>query len=169
MFQKFNLYIWHSLWILVPLGTIVFIAAYRRAKKGLWYFFDPKHYTGIADSGDFGPHYARYQDIAKLAITLSAGAIAFLINTLVGQKAPLEEFAARIESVAPIVVGFFAASISFLILFMVLLSMWYEDYCHSKTHDTYTAWRYGTVQALGVIGLISFLLAFIWLGANIFG
>jgi hypothetical protein len=165
----FNRSVWHSLWVLFPVGGLVFLTAFLRVKKGHHYFFDPKHNQScLKDAGDFGPHSQRYQDLSKLAIALSAGAIAFLINTIVNEKPPATDFVQRIEEVAPIVVGFFGAAIALLITFMVLQTVWYEEYCHSVTHSTYKAWKYALCTSLGWSGLLAFLLGFGWLARNLF-
>jgi hypothetical protein len=170
IFKCFNESIWHALWVLCPLGVVVFLFAFCSVKKGHHYFFDPEHNVDsrLRDAGEFGPHCQRYQDLSKLAIALSAGAIAFLINTLVSQKLPLSDFSQRVAEVAPIVVGFFGAAIALLILFMTLQSLWYEEYCHSPTHSTYKAWKYALCNSLGWSGLVSFLLGFGWLARNLF-
>jgi len=50
-------------------------------KKGHYYFFDPKHNVAprLRDADDYEPHSKRHQDLAKLAIALSAAAIAFKV------------------------------------------------------------------------------------------
>jgi hypothetical protein len=133
-----------------------------------YYFFDAKHKTGDPDSGDFGPHLQRYTDLAKLAITLSAGAIAFLINTLVNQKPPVTVFVQKVEDVAPIVMGFFGASIGLLIIFLLVVTFAYEQYCHDKDHKFYKSWMYATVVSLGFSGALAFGMAFGWLAFSLF-
>ena len=166
----FNRSIWNALWILLPLGGLILLLAFISLRKGYCFFFDPKHNTDerLKDAGDFGPHSQRYQDLAKLVITLSAGGIAFLINSLGNQKVPPATFTQRIEDVAPIVIGFFGCSIAFMIVFMTLQTIWYEEYSHSPDHGTYTAWKYAFCNAVAWTGLISFVLAFGWLARNIF-
>ena len=153
-----------------PIWCVAFILAGWSVRWGCHYLFDPKHNKDdrLKDAGDFGPHSQRYQDLAKLAIALSAGAIAFLINTLVSIKPPISEFDQRIVDVAPIVTGFFGSAIALLILFMLSQTIWYEEYSHSATHSTYKAWKYAVCNALGWSGLVSFLLGFGWLAKNLF-
>ena len=165
----FNTSIWNAFWVLTPIGIAVFFIAALQVNWKYGYFFDPKHNgTGHEDSGDFGPHLQRYQDLAKLVITLSTGAIAFLINALMNQKEPLSGIGARAVQVAPIVSGFFGAAIALLIAFMLLQTVWYEEYTHSLHHSTYKAWKYCLSNALGYTGLLSFLLGFVWLARNLF-
>jgi hypothetical protein len=171
MFKDFNSSIWHALWVLLPVWGAVFLWAFFSLKKGYVYFFDPRHNThqNLKDEeGDFEAHSKRYQDLARLAITLSTGVIAFLISILATDKAPASAFVQKIESVAPIVVGYFGACIALLIVFMVVQTVHYEEYCHSAEHDTYGRWKYALNQSLGWTGLISFVFGFAWLARNIF-
>ena len=71
------------------------------------------------------------------------------------------------ERVAPIVLGFFGTSIASLIMFMVLQSYFYEQYCHSPDHSTYTRWKYALSTTLGWTGLIALILGFGWLARNL--
>jgi hypothetical protein len=163
--------IWHALWILTVVAGLVFWFAFRRVRKGWHYYFDPKHNSDAGlkrEGGDFGPHMQRYQDLAKFAITLSAGAVAFLINTLVNQKSPVPLVAQRAIDCTPIVVGYFGATIATLILFILVQDLWYEEYCHSPAHNTYKAWKYATSYSLGFTGLLSFVLGFGWLAVGLF-
>jgi hypothetical protein len=170
MFKDFNSSIWHAFVVLLPIGGAVYLRVFFSLKKGHWYLFDPQHNTDqkLKDAGDFEPHARRYQDLAKLAITLSAGVIAFLINILANDKVPASAFVEKVESVAPIVVGFFGSCIALLILFMVFQAVHYEEYCHSPDHDTYKRWKYALNVSLGWAGLFSFVLGFAWLARNLF-
>jgi H+/gluconate symporter-like permease len=165
--MNFNGSIWHALWILAPIGALVFVISLLTVRRGYHYFFDPKH-NGENHEGDFEPHSARYHDLAKLVIALSAGVIAFLVNTLANQKPPLSNEDLRISHSAPIVVGFFASSIFCLIIFLLWMTVKYEEYCHSAKHDTYKAWKYAVTKSLGMTGFVAFLLGFVWLAAKLF-
>lgn len=164
--------IWNVLWVLgVPgIATAGWVLLTAR-RKGQWYhFFDAKHNLGFPkDAGDFNPHWKRYEGLAKLCIALSAGAVAFLINLLVNLNSPSSEIGDRVRQAAPLAIGFFAASIFMLILFLLWMTYCYEDYCHSCKHDTYRAWKYALTQALGCMGFIAFLLGFLWLGSSLSG
>jgi hypothetical protein len=168
--RRFNGSMWHALWVLCPLAGLVFWAAFRAVRKGGHFFFDPKHNKNsrLHDAGDYGPHMQCYQDLAKLVITLSAAAIAFLINTLIGQRPPIPESSQKFMDCAPIVVGYFGAAIAFLVAFLVVQDVWYEEYCHSPDHSTYKAWKYATSTSLGYAGLVSFVLGFGWLATSVF-
>jgi hypothetical protein len=139
-------------------------------KKDHHYYFDPKHNAGpsFRDRGDFEPHARRYQDLAKFTVTLSAAAIAFLINVLATGKQPTSLMISKIEWSAPIVVGFFGFSIANLIGFILSQTIWYEEYCHSASHNSYVRWKYAVSQSLGWSGLLAFILGFGWLARNIF-
>jgi Na+/H+ antiporter NhaD/arsenite permease-like protein len=169
--STFNSSIWNALWMLLPLGIAVFLVCFFSLKKGSHYFFDPKHNVDERlkdERGDYEPHSKRYQELAKLAITLSAAAIAFLISIVASDKPVAPAFAQRVQLVAPIVCGFFGACIALLVLFMVLQSVWYEEYCHSPDHSTYKRWKYALSTSLGWTGLLSFVLGFFWLARNMF-
>jgi hypothetical protein len=172
-FVGFNHSVWHALWIL-PLSGAVYIGAFFSLADG-YYFFDAKHNPGppndesaFRDAGDFGPHSQRYQDLAKLLIALSAGVIAFLINTLAGEKTPVAPIVSKIEWSSPIIVGFFGLAIGSLIAFMASQTYWYEAYCQSLKHDTYTRWKYASCITFGVTGLSVFVIGFLWLAVCIF-
>jgi phosphate/sulfate permease len=83
VFRNFNHSVWHASWIVVPIGVFAYLISFFSLKKGHFYLFDPKHNSDprLKDAGDYKDHYQRYQDLAKLVVTLSAAAIAFLINT----------------------------------------------------------------------------------------
>jgi hypothetical protein len=171
LFKDFNRSIWHAFWVLLPVWCAVFLRTFFRLKKGYVYYFDPKHNLDqrLKDEGvDYEAHSKRYQDLAKLAITLSVGVIAFVINILATDKVPVSAFVQKIDSVAPIVVGYFGACIAFLVLFIVLQAIHYEEYSHSANHNTYHRWKYALNLSLGWTGLISFILGFVWLARNVF-
>jgi hypothetical protein len=168
-FTGFNHSIWSAVWLTAIIFGLLYLVTFLRFKKNTWYFFDPKHSTDarLADAGDFGPHAQRYQDLAKLLITLATGAIAFMVNA-VSSSNQANEFTKRLVSVAPVVVGFFGCSIAFLMGFMFSQTSFYETYCHSPTHSTYTRSKYSLSTSFGWTGLIAFLLAFGWLAQNVF-
>lgn len=170
-FDNFNGSIWHALYILLPLGILVYFVIFSRLKKGSHYFFDPKHNQDTRlqrEGGDYERHSKQYQDLAKLAIALSAGAIAFLIGIVASDKPINLSFAQRVQAVAPITVGLFGSCIACLVLFMIVQAVWYEQYCHVPNHDTYKRWKYALSTSLGYTGLFSFVLGFIWLAHNLF-
>jgi hypothetical protein len=170
-FDGFNHSIWHALIILAIPGLIVYLCSFFSLKKGHFYFFDPRHNDAenlCKEGGTFEPHSQRYNDLAKLLITLSTAVIAFLVNTLANEKPPQPQIITAIQSVAPIVVGFFGCSICFLILFLALQAVWYEQYCHRLAHNSYLRWKYALCNFLGWTGLLSFGVGVIWLAQNLF-
>jgi len=148
-----------------PITLLIYCAAYKVFYHDS-YFFDPKH--GKPEEGDFAQHATRYQDLAKLAITISSAVIAFLISTLSSAKQPITSFVQKIEITSPIVVGFFGFTVASLIAFMLAQTHFYEEYCHSHRHDSYKRWKYVLCISLGWSGLLSFILGFGWLATNIF-
>jgi len=169
----FNSSVWNAFLVLSPfgIGMYIFIFVKLRRSKQRFHFFDAKHNLDSRlkeEGGEFADHWSHYESLAKLAITLSAGAVAYLINTIANQKPPFIPFSQKLTDVAPIVVGFFGASILFLIMFLLWMAFWYEDYCHHAEHNSYRAWKYALSVSLGLMGYISFVFGFGWLGANLF-
>jgi hypothetical protein len=160
--------------VLAPLCTLTFLLAFRSVayrKDGYYYFFDAKHNDSQklkSENGDFGPHSQRYNDVAKLIVALSAGVIAFLVNTLANASVQQSDIVKATRAMAPIIVGFFGFSIALLILFMALQAYWYEEYCHTDNHSSYNRWKYATCVTLGWTGMLSFAVGVIWLAANLF-
>jgi len=157
---------------LLPLGSLIFLWFFIAVfKKDNHYFFDPKHNADQRlkdENGTFEPHAKRYQDLAGLIIALSTAGIAFLISILASEKSSAPEFGKTLRAIAPIVIGFFGASTALLISFMLLQTYLYEEYCHSPDHNTYVSWKYALNVTLGWTGLLSFILGFGWLAANLF-
>jgi len=158
--------IWHALYIVLPLGLIVFFWAFFSLEKGSAYFFDPKDGGGSL-SGDFEAHSKRYQDIAKLLITLSVASIAFVISLVTSDRQYTSPVAQRLQVVAPIVLGFFGVCVAFLITFITMQTYLYEQYCHAQNRDTYTRWKYALNVSFGWTGLLSGILGFWWLASNL--
>lgn len=131
MLQAFSGSIWHAFYLLIPFAILTYLSLLVYF-KGDWYFFDPKDNVSpkLKDAGTFEPHCKRYHDLSKFAITLSGAAMAFLVSTIASEKPAQPEFAERVRSIAPIAFGFFGCCIAFLVLFMVLQTFWYEEYCH---------------------------------------
>jgi hypothetical protein len=167
----FNKSLWNALWILTPFGIAIYGVSFFGLKKGFHFLFDSKHGQSAQlkdEKGDFGPHYGRYSDLARLLITISAAVIAFLVNTLANEKEPAPEIMQAIKTTAPIVVGFFGSSIALLILFLAVMAKSYEDYCHSETHSTYHRWIYAATISTGATGLVMFATGVVWLANGLF-
>jgi len=117
----FNSSIWSALWLVIPLGIVVFLRVFFSLKKGRHYFFDPKHNVDPrlrAEGVVYDALAKRYQDIGTLLVTLSTAAICFLISIITADKASSSVVAQRLQIVAPIVVGLFEMSVACWVLFM---------------------------------------------------
>jgi len=120
--------------------------------------------------GAFEDHAKRYQDLAKLVITLSTASVAFLVNFLVGlttDKSNRGPYSLRLEEVSPWVITFLGLSTVSLLFFILFENMYYEDYVHSKytespeaSRETYTAKKYAAVLTMAWTGLLWFLVAY---------
>jgi hypothetical protein len=168
VFVGFNRSVWHAFWLL-PVSCLIYFVALWSVREHPSYAFDAKYKKDPpVDAGDFEPHSRRYQDLAKLVITLSTGVVAFLINSLANEKLPISPIVSKIEWSAPVIVGFFGLSIASLIGFMVSQTFWYEEYCHSTNRNSYLRWKYAACASLGWNGLLAFILGVGWLAASIF-
>lgn len=168
--SSFGSSIWNVLWVLGIPGAVsaglVMLVAWRR--RQWFHFFDAKHNPGFPESaGDFKQHWKHYEGLAKLSITLAAGAIAFLINLLVNQSDAANGFGGRVRHIAPLAIGLFGAAVFLLILFLLWLAYCYEEYCHSLNHSSYRAWKYALSQALGYMGFIAFVAGFLCIGSSV--
>ncbi len=119
--------------------------------------------------GGFETHIQRYQDLAKLLLTLAAGTVAFLVNFLAG--IPIDGkrsvYSLRLEHACPSSIILLGLSGACAILFLLSENYAYETYCHDEKRDTYTPAWYGFNLALGFSGFIFFLLAYAWLAYRI--
>jgi hypothetical protein len=168
MLPNFNSHVWDAALILLPAAVIMVLVARHRVAKYKYYHFDPnRNLGGSSDRGNYEPHFKRYQELAKLAITLSAGAIAFLISQLTADKPP-SVILQHLQASAPIVIGFFGLCIALMIGFMIVQTVWYEEYCHSLKYDSYSKVKFAISSCLGWTGLVSLVLGFTWLGFNLF-
>ncbi len=169
IFAGFNRHVLDGVLVSAILFAVIYILAVNRL-KGPYYYFDPKHNQDgrLRDAGDYTPHYQRYSDLAKLMITLSVAAMAFLFNSVESPK-PTNEFSARISDVAPIIIGFFGSATASLMGFIFSQTFFYETYCHSPDHSSYTRWQYATCITFACVGGSAFLLGFLWLAINTFG
>lgn len=173
MFATFNHHLWSAGIVLVPflLAAFLYVLSQFRGRADWYHLFDSRHiddHVLRAEGGTFETHWSHYEGIAKLSITLSAGAIAFMINALVNDATAKSNVGQRLLDVAPIVIGLFGSSIFLLVCFLAWMAYWYEDYCHQSRHDSYRAWKYATTISLGLNGFLAFIFAFVWLGVNLF-
>lgn len=173
MFAAFNHHLWGAgiVLILFLIAAVVYVLYQFKGKTDWYHFFDSRHNPDLvlqAEGGTFEPHWSHYEGIAKLSITLSTAAIAFIINALVNDATAKSNVGLRLLDVAPIVIGFFGSSIFLLICFLAWMAYCYEDYCHKSGRDSYRAWKYATTVSLGLNGFLAFIFAFGWLGVNLF-
>ncbi len=130
------------------------------------YLFDPRE-----EPGGFEPHANRYQSLAKLIVTLSAATIAYVVNFLVGIPKDVSlrsPYSLALESAAPLILCFLAASIFFALLFILLQSYFYEQYCHSINKDTYSGTKYSLSMAVAHSSLFWFFASFAYLAWRLF-
>jgi hypothetical protein len=82
--------------------------------------------------GAFEPHAKRYQDLAKLVLTLAAASAAFLLSFLVniGVSKPPNGYSVRFEAAAPFAMVFLCVSAGSCLTFMLLQNIYYEHYTH---------------------------------------
>jgi hypothetical protein len=167
-FAGFNHHVLDGVLVSTGLFAAIYILTVFRLKDP-FYYFDPKHNqdSRLEDAGDFSPHFQRYCDLAKLMITLSVAAMAFLFNSVASPKAG-NEFSVRISEVAPIVVGFFGSATACLMGFIFYETLFYEDYCHTPDHSSYSRRKYALCITFACVGCGAFLLGFFWLAINTF-
>ena len=124
--------------------------------------------------GSFEPHIKRYLDLARLVLTLAAASIAFLFNLIVTRTTPISR--EYLLSVPPRAVLYLCATILFLLLFMTLLTLFYEKYSHfhylPRNHSEsqcgqYKRWKYALVNACGYTGLALFFVAYLRLALSL--
>lgn len=147
---------------------IVFLLLYLLARYNLRgaaaYHFDPG-----GKPGEFEPHAKRYQEIARLVITLSTASAAFIFNFMVNipskgiERGP---YSFAIDAAGKLAIASFAASVFSLLAFMILQTYLYEVYRHRQ--GNYTAHRYAASMSFGFSGLFWFLAGYGWLAWAIF-
>jgi len=155
--------------------TIIFLAFWLPARK-ISHLMDPGDKAGA-----FEPHIKRYQELARLVLTLATASAAFLINLIVSppEKHAPSDTAAKLLGAAPQAILFLCATAFFLLLFMTLLNFFYENYSHfhclPETHadkkrgaGEYRRWKYSLVLSLGYSGLLAFFGAYAWLARSLF-
>jgi len=130
------------------------------------YHFDPG-----GESGKFESHSGRYQDIAKLVITLATASAAFIFNFLINISPKSTErgpYSFYLENASKVSIGSFGLSVLCLIVFMIWQTYWYENYSVPGNKDAYTAHRYAISLAFGFSGLFWFLAGYGWRAWSLF-
>jgi hypothetical protein len=153
----------------VGLGFLITFAAFYslgryNLRGGGSYHFDPG-----GKAGEFEPHSKRYQDIARLVITLSTASAAFVFNFLINIPAKGSDrnpYSFLIEGAAKVSIASFAVSVICLLTFMILQTYLYEVYSHNQA--AYTAHRYAASMSFGFTGLVWFLAGYGWLAWALF-
>src|SRR5256885_2168842 len=140
----------HPLSVTAGIALAVFGVAYLLCylpRKNKTFDFDP-----CGKFGEFEPHAKRYQELAKLVLTLATASIAFLVNFLVNISPDQKNrylYSVRLETGAPSVIACLCVSVASVLLFLLFENLFYEDYAHSKytrepkdSRETYTGARY---------------------------
>jgi hypothetical protein len=132
------------------------------------------------EPGSFENHLKRYQELARLVLTLSTATIAFLLNFLVNQfpsRAAESKYAAKLGYVAPPAILFLCGCGLFLLVFISALNFFYEQYSHFQylpanhkeaEKGQYQRWKYAVVLSASFSGLICFMIAYVILASSLF-
>jgi hypothetical protein len=155
--------------------TTFFLAFWLPARK-ISHLMDPGE-----NPGAFEPHIRRYQELARLVLTLATASAAFLMNLIVNppEKHVPSDTAAKLLNAAPQAILLLCATAFFLLLFMTLLNFFYENYSHfhylpvrhpdkKRGIGEYRRWKYALVLSLGYCGLLAFFAAYAWLARSLF-
>jgi hypothetical protein len=164
-----------AVFTLVPLGLLwlYFYRDFRARFPGCNVSFDPVEAAPLGTRlvpGGFEPHLRRYQDLAKLLLTLGAATIAFLVNflTSIPVDGKRSIYSIRLEKACPSSIALLGLSAACAIIFLLSENYAYETYCHDAQRDTYTPAWYAVNSALGFSGFGFFLFAYAWLAFRIF-
>ncbi len=139
--------------------VVIWVAARLVLGKG------PYLMDALGEKGAFEPHAKRYQDLAKLIVTLATASIAFLFSFLVNRPTDPKTqnvYASALEGASPVAVCSLCSSIFLLLIFMLGQTYIYEVYCHRspEKRDVYTGWLYALQVSVGWTGFLSFLFAY---------
>jgi hypothetical protein len=114
----------------------------------------------------FTPLMERYFDVAKTIIGLGTGSIAVMAGFL-GYVAKTGADISRVQEVVRVPIFFLAFSILNLVVLLMNLSLDYEEYLVAP--QSYTAGKYSLNLALGVGGLLCFIIGYFWLATRVVG
>jgi hypothetical protein len=167
----------HPLPVISGIALVIFAIAYLLCylpRKNKTFDFDPG-----GKFGAFEPHANRYQDLAKLVLTLATASIAFLVNFLVNISTDQKNrslYSFRLEDGASWVIACLCVSVASLLLFLLLENVFYEDYVHSKytrdpinSRETYTGRKYALNLTFAWTGLFWFFMAYAIVAYRILG
>src|SRR5664280_1023260 len=110
----------HQLVVTSAIGITLFIVAYLFCylpRRGKTFAFDVS-----GQYGAFEQHAKRYQELAKLILTLSTASIAFLVNFLVNLSPDANKrgiYSFRLENASPGVIGFLYLRRISMLLFLL--------------------------------------------------
>jgi hypothetical protein len=126
----------------------------------------------LGEKGGFEPHLKRYQDLAKLIITLATASTAFLFGFLMNRPADPKAqnvYAAVLEGAFPLAMCSLCACIFLLLIFMLGQTYIYEAYCHliPERRNIYKGWLYALQVSVGWAGFLSLLLAHSYLAIKL--
>lgn len=145
---------------------------FRTRHPGANVAFDPIEPAPAAArfiQGGFEPHARRYQDLAKLLLTIAAATIAFLVNFLASihvdeKRSP---YSLALESACPFSICLLGLSALCAILFLFSENYAYETYCHDPNRNTYTPGWYALNLSLAFFGFLFFFLGYAFLAFRI--
>jgi hypothetical protein len=103
----------------------------------------------------FEPRHERYMKIAEVMTALGSASLVFVPNSRLSVYPHSCAFAL-------VLLGF---SVLYSVLFMAALTYFYEGFLYNN--DTYLAWKYGLVHALGFGGLVCFVLSYFVLAVRV--
>lgn len=136
------------LWALCPLGLITllwlyFFRSFKARFPGSNVAMDPVEAAPSAKqfpTGGFEPHLQRYQDLAKLILTLAAATIAFLVNFLTNlpTDGKRNSYSLKLERACDSSIALLGMSAVCAIIFILSANYAYETYCHDAERNTYT-------------------------------
>jgi hypothetical protein len=148
-----------SLFGVIVTFLVLFFLTWWKLGSGS-YELDP-----LGEDKAFEPHLKRYQDLAKLIITLATASAAFLFSFLVNHGSssiPENPFARLLVTEAPFAIICLCLSVFLLLSFILLENYIYESYCHTPKakRDVYKGWVYAIVVSVGWTGFLFFVFAF---------
>jgi hypothetical protein len=140
------------LWAAGAFATFVFfaiwLAVWNIARKWPGVTFTP---NGIS----FDPRHGHYMKTAEVVVTLASASLIFIPKLRVSAHPGSYSFAL-------VLLG---ACVAFCVFFMVFLTYFYENFLYNA--NTYKAWKYGLVNALGFTALTCFATAYMTLAVAI--
>ena len=127
--------------------------------------------------GAFELHAKRYQDLAKLVLTLAAASAASLLSFLVNidVSKPQNSYSVRLEAAAPFAMVFLCLSAGSCLTFMLLQNIYYEHYTHVMypieegvtKKSPYSGKKYAFVLMFAEASMFSFVLSYIVIGVSL--